>query len=146
MARLPRIGALLAVSAASLATGCAGPRGDAGTTGGAASCVALVRFAGTSYLGVSLPGHHDLVAQVPPSHMRPIGTGVMPACRDTDDSTAAAQPVAVARIDGFDSGRLVADDATGHIFGRDIGKRYAGTPVRMERRLAAEPWLNWYRP
>jgi hypothetical protein len=48
--------------------------------------------------------------------MHVIGTGVIPACRDTNHSTDQDRPVPVARIDGVDPGLAVATYPDGAVY------------------------------
>jgi len=49
--------------------------------------------------------------------MHVIGTGVLPACRDTNHSTDQDRSVPVARIDGVDPGIAVAQYLAHYPFG-----------------------------
>jgi hypothetical protein len=48
--------------------------------------------------------------------MHVIGTGVIPACRDTNHSTEQDRPAPVARIDGVDPGLAVATYPDGAVY------------------------------
>jgi len=111
-----RIGPL-AVAAALLVlvSGCAAASGSSASS---ASCVAQLRFRGQMYGGSSLRTHppYTQVARIAKEHMHVIGTGVLPACRDTNHSTDQDQSVPVARIDGVDPGIAVAQYPFGLVF------------------------------
>jgi len=83
-----------------------------------ASCAALLRFRGQTYYGSSLRTHppYTRVARIPAGHMRVIGTGVIPACRDTNHSTDQDRSVPIARIDGVDPGLAIAQYPFGLVF------------------------------
>jgi len=55
-------------------------------------------------------------ARIAVAHMHVIGTGVIPACRDTNHSTDQDRPVPVARIDGVDPGLAVATYPDGAVY------------------------------
>jgi len=83
-----------------------------------ASCAALLKFRGLTYYGSSLRTHPPFtrVARIPAAHMRVIGTGVIPACRDTNHSTDQDRSVPIARIDGVDPGLAIAQYPFGLVF------------------------------
>ena len=58
--------------------------------------------------------HRVLVARDQRLHV--IGTGVIPACHDTNHSTDQDLPVSVARIDGVDPGLAVATYPDGAVY------------------------------
>lgn len=60
---------------------------------------------------------YTLTGRVPKAHMHVIGTGVIPACRDTNHSTDQDRSVPVARIDGVDPGVAVAQYLAHYPFG-----------------------------
>ena len=98
-----------------LVTGCAAASGNSGSS---ASCAAQLRFRGQMYGGSSLRTHppYTQVARIDAAHMHVIGTGVLPACQDTNHSTDQDQSVPVARIDGVDPGTAVAIYPAGGVF------------------------------
>jgi len=111
----PLPAAAVAVALLGLITACASP---AASVSSSASCVAQLRFRGQTYGGSSLRTHppYTQVARVTKAHMHVIGTGVLPACRDTNHSTDRDRPVPVARIDGVDPAIAVAQYPFGLIF------------------------------
>ena len=98
-----------------LLTGCASA---SESTGSAASCTAQLTFRGQAYARSSLRTHppYTRIARIEVAHMHVIGTGVIPACRDTNHSTDQDQSVPVARIDGVDPGTAVAQYPFGLVF------------------------------
>jgi hypothetical protein len=88
-------------------TACSSPATSVSSSG---SCVAAIRFRGHTYGGSSLRTHppYTRSARIAVVHMHVMGTGVIPACRDTNHSTDQDRPVPVARIDGVDPGLAVA--------------------------------------
>jgi len=84
-----------------------------------ASCAAILRFRGQTYYGSALRTHspYTRTGRVPKAHMHVIGTGVLPACRDTNHSTDQDRSVPVARIDGVDPGIAVAQYLAHYPFG-----------------------------
>ena len=92
-------------------------RGETGSGGGASN-----RY-GSPDQAVSRSGrgrrpadhaHRVLVARDQRLHV--IGTGVIPACHDTNHSTDQDLPVSVARIDGVDPGLAVATYPDGAVY------------------------------
>ena len=84
-----------------------------------ASCAAILHFRGQTYYGSALRTHspYTRTGRVPKAHMHVIGTGVIPACRDTNHSTDRDRTVPVARIDGVDPGVAVAQYLAHYPFG-----------------------------
>jgi hypothetical protein len=84
-----------------------------------ASCAAILHFRGQTYYGEALRTHspYTRTGRVPKAHMHVIGTGVIPACRDTNHSTDQDRSVPVARIDGVDPGVAVAQYLAHYAFG-----------------------------
>jgi hypothetical protein len=84
-----------------------------------ASCAAILHFRGQTYYGEALRTHspYTRTGRVPKAHMHVIGTGVIPACRDTNRSTDQDRSVPVARIDGVDPGIAVAQYLAHYPFG-----------------------------
>jgi hypothetical protein len=83
-----------------------------------ASCTAILHFRGQTYYGSALRTHspYTRTGRIPKTHMHVIGTGVIPACRDTNHSTDQDRSVPVARIDGVDPGVAVAQYPFGLVF------------------------------
>jgi hypothetical protein len=79
---------------------------------------AAISFRGHTYGGSSLRTHPSYTrsARIAVAHMHVIGTGVIPACRDTNHSTDQDRPVPVARIDGVGSGLAVATYPAGTVY------------------------------
>jgi hypothetical protein len=98
-----------------LLTACATSQTSVSSSG---SCVAILRFQGQLYYGSSLQTHPPYTREVriPAAHMRVIGTGVIPACRDTNHSTDQDRSVPIARIDGVDPGLAIAQYPFGLVF------------------------------
>ena len=71
-----------------------------------------------TYGGSSLRTHppYTRSARIAVVHMHVMGTGVIPACRDTNHSTDQDRPVPVARIDGVDPGLAVATYPDGAVY------------------------------
>ena len=84
-----------------------------------ASCAAILHFRGQTYYGSALRTHspYTRTGRVPKAHMHVIGTGVLPACRDTNHSTDQDRSVPVARIDGVDPDIAVAQYLAHYPFG-----------------------------
>jgi hypothetical protein len=84
-----------------------------------ASCTAILHFRGQTYYGSALRTRspYTLTGRVPKAHMHVIGTGLIPACRDTNHSTDQDRSVPVARIDGVDPGIAVAQYLAHYPFG-----------------------------
>ena len=99
-----------------LLTGCASASGS--SISSSASCTAQLTFRGRAYAGSSLRTHppYTRIARIEVAHMHVIGTGVIPACRDTNHSTDQDQSVPVARIDGVDPGIAIATYRDGGVF------------------------------
>lgn len=96
-------------------TACSSPATSVSSSG---SCVAAIGFRGHTYGGSSLRTHppYTRSARIAAAHMHVIGTGVIPACRDTNHSTDQDRPVPVARIDGVDPGLAVATYPDGAVY------------------------------
>ena len=125
-----RIGPLAAAAVLLvLVTGCAAASGSIGSS---ASCTAQLRFRGHTYAGSSLRTHppYTQVARIPKAHMHVIGTGVLPACRDTNHSTDQDQSVPVARIDGVDPAIAVAQYPFGLVFVKELSLATINTVLK----------------
>ena len=109
--------------AAAAAAGAADPAGACASTPASvcssASCAAILHFRGQTYYGEALRTHspYTRTGRVPKAHLHVIGTGVLPACRDTNHSTDQDRSVPVARIDGVDPGIAVAQYLAHYPFG-----------------------------
>ena len=129
-------------AAAHSVTGKSSRSGGAGSgnTGSAASCVAVLKFGGEVYRGTSLRAHppYNRVGRIPPAHMHKIGTGILPACNDTNHSHDLPQAVQVARIDGVSPQMAVAVLPGGSVFVR------SGAPIPHS--LTSAPWIQWVEP
>jgi hypothetical protein len=89
------------------------------TVSSGASCVAILHFRGQTYYGSPLKTRspYTQTGRVPKAHLHVIGTGIIPACRDTNHSANDHDlPVSVARIDGVDPGTAVAQYPWGLVF------------------------------
>jgi hypothetical protein len=56
------------------------------------------------------------IARITVAHMHVIGTGVIPACRDTNHSTDQDRSIPVARIDGVNPGIAIASYPDGAVY------------------------------
>jgi len=109
-----------------------------------ASCAAVLHFRGQVYYGEALKtsSPYTQTGRVPKAHMHVIGTGILPACRDTNHSSADHDlSVPVARIDGVDPGTAVAQYPFGLVFVNKPGGR-PGQPAALQ----CESTLNDERP
>jgi hypothetical protein len=108
-----------ATAAAALLIPLAGCASTPASVSSSASCTAILHFRGQTYYGSALRTHspYTLTGRVPKAHMHVIGTGVIPACRDTNHSTDQDRSVPVARIDGVDPGVAVAQYLAHYPFG-----------------------------
>jgi Family of unknown function (DUF6281) len=115
-----------------LLTACAAA---SGSTGSAASCTAQLTFRGQAYAGSSLRTHppYTRIARIEVAHMHVIGTGVIPACRDTNHSTDQDQSVPVARIDGVDPGIAIATYPDGGVFVHGLTLPVISTVLKSAR-------------
>jgi hypothetical protein len=88
------------------------------TISSAASCTAMLHFRGHIYYGQALKtSSYTQTGRVPKAHMHVIGTGILPACRDTNHSANDHDlSVPVARIDGVDPGTAVAQYPWGLVY------------------------------
>lgn len=83
-----------------------------GSGGGAASCVARIRFAGSYY-----SGH---IATVPPDRLRePLVGAVLPACNDTNGSDEHDQSISIRRLEGIDPADVVSSGDSASVYVRD---------------------------
>ena len=94
-----------------------------------ASCVAILHFRGQTYYGdaVKTRSPYTRTGRVPKAHMHVIGTGILPACRDTNHSTDQDRSVPVARIDDVDPGTAVAQYPFGLVFVNKLSLATTGT-------------------
>lgn len=113
----------------------AGCGADAGSEG---ACVAVLNFRGVSYQETGLSGPPTQMPEIPSSRLRAIGTGVFPACNDTNQGNEHGRAVQVAQIRGFDPYVVVADVDT-----RRVWVRHGMTPPGQ---LARARWLEWVTP
>ena len=99
------------------------------------SCTAQLTFHGQTYAGSSLRTHspYTRVARIAAAHMHVVGTGVIPACRDTNHSTDQDQPVPVARIDGVDPAIAIATYPDGAVFVRALTLSVINTVLKSAR-------------
>ena len=84
-----------------------------------ASCAAVLHFRGQTYYGEALKtsSPYTQTGRVPKAHLHVIGTGILPACRDTNHSANDHdRSVPVARIDGVDPETAVAQYPWGLVF------------------------------
>lgn len=105
----------VAVALLGLVTACSSASGNISS---AASCTAQLTFRGQAYGGSSLRTHppYTRIARIKVAHMHVIGTGVIPACRDTNHSTDQPLSVPVARIDGVDPAIAIASYPDGGVY------------------------------
>jgi hypothetical protein len=117
-----------------LLTACA-TSGSSGSSVSEASCTAQLTFRGQTYAGSSLRTHspYTRVARIAAAHMHVVGTGVIPACRDTNDSTDQDQSVPVARIDGVDPAIAIATYPDGAVFVRALTPSVINTVLKSAR-------------
>src|ERR1700759_4379 len=115
MAHRIRPSAAAAAVAALLLTACSSPATSVSSSG---SCVAAISFRGHTYGGSSVRTHppYTRSARIAVAYMHVIGTGVIPACRDTNHSTDQDPPVPGARIDGVAPGLAVATYPDGAVY------------------------------
>ena len=114
-----------------LLTACA----TSGSSVSEASCTAQLTFRGQTYAGSSLRTHspYTRVARIAAAHMHVVGTGVIPACRDTNHSTDQDQSVPVARIDGVDPAIAIATYPDGAVFVRALTLSVINTVLKSAR-------------
>ena len=117
--RIRPLAAATAAATAALLIPLAACASTSASVSSSASCAAILHFRGQTYYGAALRTHspYTLTGRVPKAHMHVIGTGVMPACRDTNHSTDQDRSVPVARIDGVDPGVAVAQYLAHYPFG-----------------------------
>ena len=115
LAAAPAVALLILLILLILLAACASP---AASVSSSASCTAILHFRGQTYYGSALRTHspYTRTGRVPKAHMHVIGTGILPACRDTNHSTDQDLSVPVARIDGVDPGTAVAQHPFGLVF------------------------------
>ena len=113
------LAAATAAATAALLIPLAGCASTPARVSSSASCTAILHFRGQTYYGSALRTHspYTLTGRVPKAHMHVIGTGVIPACRDTNHSTDQDRSVPVARINGVDPGVAVAQYLAHYPFG-----------------------------
>jgi hypothetical protein len=95
-----------------------------------ASCTAILHFRGQTYYGEALKTRspYTQTGRVPKAHMHVIGTGILPACRDTNHSANDHDlSVPVARIDDVDPGTAVAQYPWGLVFVNQLTLTTTGT-------------------
>ena len=95
-----------------------------------ASCAAILHFRGQTYYGEApkTRSPYTQTGRVQKAHMHVIGTGILPACRDTNHSANDHDlPVPVARIDDVDPGTAVAQYPWGLVFVNQLALTTTGT-------------------
>lgn len=124
--------AVCVAALACLAVGC-----SSGASSGSGSCVALMHFRGHVYEGATLRTHapYTVIGEIPRSHLRALGRGLLPACNDTNGSQDTGQAVRVARISHVAPSVAVAVLPRGRVYVRQGEK--------VPRWLTRAPWIRW---
>jgi hypothetical protein len=107
-------------------------------------CAAQLIYNGRTYRDIAIrqPDQRpNQEALIPKSHMRLIGSAVVPPCQDTNlEVTETPGLIKVAQIDQYDAGVVVAEMSS------LWGHTYVARGAKLPAGLSSEPWLYWFTP